>query len=248
MRKAAVAFVFVALMACARATSGGDGASPSGPGGATAAHDGQQSGSGSGQSAQPARSFSELVGSAGTTPYKVSYRVSASAGGSNAGPAATAGPGSPFSATQIWYVSGERFRLDLNLSDSPTPTSTSIFVLPDGTFTCFIAPPAAAQCRRVSEGEGLGAANPGAAFDEEIRANPDAFGAQFSGTRQIAGTSASCYGLNGAAAGFGQATICYTGGGVPLFYQFDVFGLGFTMEATSFGLATDTDFRLPAQP
>jgi hypothetical protein len=101
-------------------------------------------------------------------------------------------------------------------------------VLPDGTHTCFIAPPAAAQCRRVSEGEGLGA-NPGAAFDEQIRANPDAFSAQFTGTRQIAGTSASCYGLNGAAAGFGQATICYTVAGVPLFYQFDVLGLGLTM-------------------
>jgi hypothetical protein len=247
MRKAAVAFVFVALVACGRATTGDEGAGPSGPGGATAAPDGQQSGSGSGQSGPPARSFSELVGTAGASPYKVSYRISAPGVGTDAVPPATAAPGSPFSATQSWYVSGERFRLDMAPSDSPVSTSTSIFVLPDGTFVCFNSPPAAAQCRRASEGEGLGA-NPAAAIDEQIRANPNAFGAQFTGTRSIAGTSASCYGLSGAAAGFGQASICYSGAGIPLLYQFDIAGFGFTMEATSVGAATDADFRLPAQP
>ena len=48
--------------------------------------------------------------------------------------------------------------------------------------------------------------------------------------------------MNGGAAGFSQGTICYTNAGIPLLYQFEGSGLGFTMEATSFTVPTDADF------
>jgi hypothetical protein len=181
-----------------------------------------------------ARPFRELAGAASASPYRVTYRVSSSAGGQ------------AVSATQTWYVSGRNFRMDLGVASAGGSGSFSVFVIPDGTYSCVTAAGASGtQCFGMPQAQAY-AQSPGAALDAEIRANPDAFGATYRDTRTIAGTSASCYGIAGTAAGFSQGTICYTSSGVPLLYQFDSSGLSFTMEATSFGVPTDADFRLPA--
>jgi hypothetical protein len=165
----------------------------------------------------------------------VTYRVSSTAGGQ------------ALSSTQTWYVSGQRFRMDLAITQGATSGSLSVFVIPDGTYSCLsggAAGAAGTQCFGVPQAQAY-AQSPGASFDAQIRANPDSFGATFKEGRSIAGTSASCYGLAGAVAGFTQGTICYTSAGVPLLYQFEASGLSFTMEATSIGTPTEADFTLP---
>jgi hypothetical protein len=187
------------------------------------------------------RPFGDVVRLAATNPYRVTYRVSSTTGGDS---------------EQTWYLSGPRVRMDL-------PTSTSIYVgpvdpvLPDGSFSCFNAAPLGVQCHIISTASILLEAHPfgitlGATFNARIRADPDSFDARFIGMRSIAGTSAACYALGGGVAGFSKATICYTDAGVPVLYQFaypyNELQLSITMEATSFGVATDADFRLPAPP
>ena len=180
-----------------------------------------------------ARAFRDLVGAANASPYKVSYRVTSTAGGQ------------AVSGSQTWYVSGQKFRMDLAMSQGASNGSISIFATPDGTFSCVAGGGAPAQCFGMPAAQAF-AQSPGASFDASIRQNPDAFGASFTDTRSIAGTSASCYSVSGTAAGFSKGTICYSSTGVPLLYQFDASGLGFTMEATSFGVPGDADFTLPS--
>jgi hypothetical protein len=224
MRKAALALRLVAAVGCGR----GGGSVPASSASAQSAAAGVTSAPGA-----SAKAFRELAASSNANPYKVTYKVSSSAG-------------SAISGTQTWYVSGSRFRMDLTVSASAQgPTSLSYVVIPEGTFSCVSGAGTAAQCFGVAGAQAL-AQSPGAAFDEQLRANPDAYGATFSGTRQIAGQSASCYGLSGTSVGFTQATICYTSTGVPLLYQLDASGLSVTMEATSFSVPIDADFALPA--
>jgi hypothetical protein len=140
-----------------------------------------------------------------------------------------------------------RFRMDLTAASDQGSGTFSFFVIPEGTHSC-ISGSGAAQCFGVAGAQAYGQ-SPAAGFDAQIRANPDQFGATFTGTRQIAGASALCYGVSGTSAGFTQGTICYTETGVPLLYQFDAAGLSFTREATSYSVPTDADFKLlaPAQ-
>jgi hypothetical protein len=225
MRKAALALTLVTTMACAGGGAAGPG-STAGDAQATGAPATSVPGS-------SAKAFRDLAASSNASPYRVTYKVSSSAG-------------SAMSGTQTWYVSGPRFRMDLTMSATAQgPTSLSYFVIPEGTFSCVSGAGITAQCFGVAGAQAF-AQSPGAAFDEQLRANPDAYRATFSGTRQIAGQSASCYGVSGTSVGFTQATICYTSTGVPLLYQLDASGLSVTMEATSFSVPIDADFALPA--
>ena len=226
MRKEALA-VALALASC-----GGSGTAGTAPSGGA----GQSTAASAPSTASPgpsARAFRDLVGAANASPYKVSYRVTSTAGGQ------------AVSGSQTWYVSGQKFRMDLALSQSGSAGSISIFATPDGSFSCVGQGGAPAQCFGLPAAQAF-AQSPGAAFDASIRQNPDAFGASFTDTRSIAGTSASCYSVSGTASGFSKGTICYSGTGVPLLYQFDASGLSFTMEATSFGVPGDGDFTLPS--
>lgn len=226
MRKTALALLLATVTACGGSTGAGGAYTSDGPGARPSA---APSGAG-------ARAFRDVVGSASSSPYKVTYRVSSSAGGQ------------AVSGTQTWYVSGQKFRMDLTVAQGGTTGAISIFATPDGTYSCVGSGTGPSmQCFGLPQSQAF-AESPAASFDASIRQNPDAFGATFSGSRTIAGTSASCYGVNGSAAGLSQGTICYSGNGVPLLYQFDSSGLGVTMEATSFGVPSDADFALPATP
>lgn len=221
MNKGALALVVVLATAC-----GGAGGAASG------VTTGGASPTGTSASGSAARPFRDIVGAANSSPYKVTYRVSSTAGGQ------------AMSSMQTWYVSGQRFRMDLAVTQGTTTGSVSIFATPDGTYSCVSGSGSAAQCLGLPQAEAY-AQSPAASFDAAIRQNPDSFGASFAGTRTIAGTNASCYGVSGTAVGFSQGTICYTNTGVPLLYQFDASGLSFTMEATAFSVPTDADFALP---
>jgi hypothetical protein len=223
MRRGFLALAFVVAAACGGSPST-TAASPTGSAPtATAVTQATAASSPSGNA------FRNITSAGASTPYKVTYQISSSAGGQ------------AFGTSQTWYVSGKNFRMDLNLGPG---SSLSIFVIPEGSFTC-IGTGTEAQCSSTPGGAAL-AQSPAAGFDADIRANPDAYGATFKETRTIAGTSASCYRLAGTAAGFSQGTVCYTSSGVPLFQQFDASGFSFTMEATAFGVPSDADFKLPA--
>ena len=224
MRKQTLAVALVLVSACGGAGSAGTAPSNVAPtaAGASAASPGAS-----------ARAFRDLVGAANASPYKVSYRVTSTAGGQ------------AVSGSQTWYVSGQKFRMDLAVAQGGSTGSISIFATPDGTFSCVAGGGAPAQCFGMPAAQAF-AQSPGASFDASIRQNPDAFGASFTDTRSIAGTSASCYSVSGTAAGFSKGTICYSSTGVPLLYQFDASGLSFTMEATSYGVPGDADFTLPS--
>jgi hypothetical protein len=226
MRRGLVALAFVAAAACGGAPST---TATSPTGNASTATPGTQA---TATSSPSGNAFRNITSAGANTPYKVTYQISSSAGGQ------------AFGTSQTWYVSGKNFRMDLSIAPG---TSISVFVVPEGSYTCITGTGTAAQCSSTPGGAAF-AQSPAAGFDADIRANPDAYGAIPKEARTIAGTSASCYGLAGTGTGFTQGTVCYTSSGVPLFQQFDAAGLSFTMEATAFGVPSDADFKLPAPP
>jgi hypothetical protein len=224
MRRGFLALAFVAVAACGGSPST-TAASPTGNAPTATA-----SAQATAASSPSGNAFRNITAAGANTPYKVTYQITSSAGGQ------------AFGTSQTWYVSGKNFRMDLGILQG---TSISIFVIPEGSYTCLSSTGTATQCSSTPGGAAF-AQSPAAAFDADILANPDAYGATFKETRTIAGTSASCYAVAGTASGFSQGTICYTSSGVPLFQRFDASGLSFTMEATAFGVPSDADFKLPA--
>jgi hypothetical protein len=182
--------------------------------------------------------FADILRSGKLTSYRVSYKMTTTGSGQDTG-----------ALEQTWYFKPPNTRLDFAMSDGYGGTSKiSMFYLATGSYFCTIATEGN-TCMQVAA-DGAGAQNLGFEIQDSFQNDPSAFNATISTGRSIAGQTALCYVIKGAAAViFSEGTFCYTQTGVPLLSQWSAAGSSFTMEATSFTAdVPDSDFVLPATP
>jgi hypothetical protein len=228
--------ITVLLVAC------GGGGTPAATPGTQAANE-SAAPSAAGATAAPSEaaagpSFADILRSGKLTSYRVSYKMTTTGAGQDTG-----------ALEQTWYFKPPNTRLDFSMSDGYGGTSKiSMFYLSTGSFFCTVAPEGT-SCLQVAA-DGAGAQNLGFEIQDSFQDDPGAFDAAFREQRTIAGQSALCYVIKGAAAVmFSEGTFCYTRTGVPLLSQWAAAGSSFSMEATNFTTEVpDTDFKLPATP
>jgi hypothetical protein len=178
-------------------------------------------------------SFGQILGSAATSEYKVTYKLLATDGGE-----------------QSWYSKPPKARYDFISSVSGQTATVSIYSLPDGTFMCFGGTAQTAQCIGMT---GLSTAlqqNPAALYQQTMIQHPDQFSAVLVETRQIAGQQAQCFDVKAAVAiaALTDGRFCYSAQGILLLQRFSAERDGQDMEATTVSMTVpDSDFTLPAQ-
>jgi hypothetical protein len=230
---AALVFAFVIAASC------GGTATPSGTtGGAAATNAVATSTAATGVASSGSPSFMQILGSAKTSEYKVTYKLTGT-GGAEA-----------LSGEQSWYFKPPKARFDFSSTMSGQTGTISLFALPDGTFMCFGGSGQSAQCIGMSGLDTALQQNPAAAFQESFIQHPDQYTGVLVETRQIAGQQAHCYDVKAgaAAAGLADGRFCYSAQGIPLLQRFGVQGGTWSMEATNLSTTVpDSDFTLPAK-
>jgi hypothetical protein len=180
----------------------------------------------------------DLLSAAKLSEYKITYKITASGQGAEA-----------MSGDQTWYFKPPRSRFDFSSTFGGQTTTISFFSLPDGSYYCFAAPGAGAQCLSVG---GVGSPldqNAAAVTQRSLVDNPDKFGAAYKESKTIAGQTALCYDVTGAAGTFSSGTFCYSKTGLALLSTFSMQGASWSMEATNVSTTVaDSDFTLPAKP
>ena len=178
-------------------------------------------------------SFGQLLGSARTGEYKVTYKLSAAGAGE-----------------QSWYFKPPKARYDFSTTAGGQSSVVSIFALPDGTYMCFGGTGIAAQCIGMSGLDTALQQNPAALFQQSMFLHPEQFNAVLVETRQIAGQQAQCFDVKATVtvATLGDGRFCYSPQGIMLLQRFGAAGATLDMEATSFSTTVpDSDFTLPAK-
>jgi hypothetical protein len=178
-------------------------------------------------------SFGQLLGSARTSEYKVTYKLSAAGAGE-----------------QSWYFKPPKARYDFSTAAGGQTSVVSIYALPDGTYMCFGGTGVAAQCIGMSGLDTALQQNPAALFQQSMFQHPEQFNAVLVETRQIAGQQAQCFDVKATVtiATLGDGRFCYSPQGIMLLQRFGAGGATLDMEATSFSTTVpDSDFTLPAK-
>jgi hypothetical protein len=185
----------------------------------------------SGPSASSA-SFAQLLGSARTGEYKVTYKMAA--GGE-----------------QSWYSKPPKTRYDFGSTVSGQTSLVSIYSLPDGTYMCFGGTGVAAQCIGMTGLDTALQQNPAALYQQAVFQHPEQFTAVLVESRQIAGQQAQCFDVKSAVAIaiLTDGRFCYSSQGVLLLQRYGAGAGAYDMEATSMSTTVpDSDFTLPAKP
>ena len=178
-------------------------------------------------------SFGQILGSARTSEYKVTYKLTAVGAGE-----------------QSWYFKPPKARYDFSSSAGGQTSTVSIYALPDGTYMCFGGTGLAATCIGMSGLDTALQQNPAALFQQSMFQHPEQFNAVLVETRQIAGQQAQCFDVKStvAIATLGDGRFCYSPQGIMLLQRFGAGGAALDMEATSFSTTVaDSDFTLPAK-
>ena len=178
-------------------------------------------------------SFGQLLGSAKTSEYKVTYKLSAAGAGE-----------------QSWYFKPPKARYDFSTTAGGQSSVVSIYALPDGTYMCFGGTGVAAQCIGMSGLDTALQQNPAALFQQSMFQHPEQFNAVLVETRQIAGQQAQCFDVKSTVvvATLGDGRFCYSPQGIMLLQRFGAAGATLDMEATSFSTTVpESDFTLPAK-
>ena len=184
--------------------------------------------------------FADLLAAAKLSQYKITYKITTSGAGAEA-----------LSGDQTWYFKPPKARFDFSSNFGGQKTTISFFTLPEGSFYCFTAAGAGAQC--------FGVAGVGSPLDQNVAAqaqssllsNPAGYGATFKENKTIAGQQGVCYDVKASAAttAFTAGTFCYSKDGLALLSNFSAQGSTWSMEATNVSLTVpDSDFTLPAKP
>jgi hypothetical protein len=183
-------------------------------------------------------SFGQILSSAKSSEYKVTYKVTPPAGADG--------------GEQSWYIKPPTRRYDFSSSVSSQTATVSLYALPDGTYMCFVGTGQTAQCIGMSSLDTALQQNPAALYHESMVQHPDQFNAVLVETRQITGQLAHCYDVKsvaGASTTLTDGRFCYSAQGIPLLQRFAVPGGTSSMEATKLSTTVpDSDFTLPAQP
>jgi len=232
---AALLFAFVVAAAC-----GGTNTPATTTGGASATSAaGSPGGTASGAAVAGSPSFSQILGSAKASEYKVTYKLTATGGAAS------------FSGEQWWFFKPPKARFDFSSTASGQTSTVSLFSLPDGTFMCFGAG-ATSQCIGMSGLDTALQQNPAALYQEALIQHPDQWNGVLVETRQIAGQQAHCYDVKpvaAATAGLTDGRLCYSTQGIPLLQRFAVQGGTWSLEATTLSTTVpDVDFTLPSAP
>jgi hypothetical protein len=229
----------VLVFALVIAASCGGTANPStSAAGATATSAAVASSASSGAPSGSSPSFSQIIGAAKASEYKVTYKLTATGGAEG------------FSGEQSWYFKPPKARFDFTSSVSGQAATISLFALPDGTYMCFGGTGQTAQCIGMSGLDTALQQNPAAAYQESFIQHPDQFSGVLVETRQIAGQQAHCYDVKASAtnAGLTDGRFCYSTQGIPLLQRFAVQGGTWSMEATNLSTTVpESDFTLPAK-
>src|SRR5678815_3835623 len=178
-------------------------------------------------------SFGQILSSARTSEYRVTYKLTAAGAGE-----------------QSWYFKPPKARYDFSSNAGGQTSLVSIYALPDGTYMCFGGTGVAAQCIGMSGLDTALQQNPAALFQQSMFQHPEQFNAVLVETRQIAGQQAQCFDVKATVtiATLGDGRFCYSPQGIMLLQRFGAGGGALDMEATSLSTTVpDSDFTLPAQ-
>ena len=226
---AVLVFAFVIAASC-----GGSTPTSTGTTGATATNAVVATGTtASGAPSTAGASFGQILGSARTSEYKVTYKLSAAGAGE-----------------QSWYFKPPKARYDFSTTAGGQSSVVSIYALPDGTYMCFGGTGVAAQCIGMSGLDTALQQNPAALFQQSMFQHPEQFNAVLVETRQIAGQQAQCFDVKSTVvvATLGDGRFCYSPQGIMLLQRFGAAGATLDMEATSFSTTVpESDFTLPAK-
>ncbi|MGH2492519.1 MAG: hypothetical protein ACRDF9_13550 [Candidatus Limnocylindria bacterium] len=234
-RGSAAAFVFAFVIAAScGGTANPTGTTPSGAA-ATAPATG---GAATGAPTAGNPSFGQVLGSAKTGEYKVTYQQSTTG-------AVTA------TGEQSWYFKPPKTRFDFSSSTSGQTSTVSLYSLPDGVFMCFGGTGMTAQCIGMSGLDTALQQNPAALYQSSMIEHPEQWNGVLTETRQIAGQQALCYDVKPVVPtpGLGEGRFCYSTQGIPLLQRFTIAGGTWSMEATKLSTTVpDSDFELPSKP
>jgi hypothetical protein len=176
--------------------------------------------------------FSGLADKFGKATFKVTYQLS---GG---GAAATQG-------SMIWYKKGDNLRMDIAGEVAGQQGNVILIILPDTTYYCTSAPEMgeSGTCFSAPSEAGQGVSQTAADLEKTLT-DPNLEVVSTS-SRSIAGEDAKCYTVRSPDIE-GEAELCMSGDGVPLFSKETVQGAETTMEATDFSHnVSDSDFEPP---
>jgi hypothetical protein len=235
---AVFAFAFVIAASC------GGGTTPTGTAASGAAATNAAVASGGAASGAPTSgspSFSQILGSAKASEYKVTYTLTATGGAAG------------FTGEQSWYSKPPKSRFDFTSGASGQTATVSLFTLPDGVFMCFGGAGQTAQCIGMTGVDTALQQNPAALFQESMTEHPEQWNGVLVETRQIAGQQAHCYDVKPVGpiqgGGLTDGRYCYSAQGIPLLQRFAVQGGTWSMEATKLSTTVpDSDFALPSKP
>lgn len=240
-KRAALALSCALVVACGAPASTDATASSSGAAATAVAAPATQAAAATSVPAKPTSAsqpkLADVLAAAKATSYKVTYKVTVSGA-------------TGLSGDQTWYVKPPRSRFDFSNTLGGQKTTISSFTLPEGSYYCFAAVPADAQCFTVT---GVGSPldqNAAVVAQRGIIDHPEQYGATFKETKTLAGQQALCYDVTGTAPGaLSAGTFCYSKEGIALLSSFSVGGAAWSTEATEFSTRVpDSDFTLPAKP
>ncbi|HKW79340.1 MAG TPA: hypothetical protein VJQ09_09555 [Candidatus Limnocylindria bacterium] len=178
-----------------------------------------------------AQNFSDVVHLGALSTYRIAYvyRVSSN--------------GQTLTLESTWYVRPPEMRWDFI---SPLGGASSFYILKDGVFVCSAAGQPTPSCFAAGSG-GAAQESTAAQVQQIIRDHPERFIARPVDPRVVAGIKAQCYAVRDVSAQYGQGTLCFSAGGLPLFSEFQMAGDGFSLEATSINsTVSEADLQLPA--
>jgi hypothetical protein len=177
----------------------------------------------------------ELAGLAekfGKATFKVTYQLSGGGAGVTEG-------------SLTWYKKGDNLRMDMTGEAGGQQTSAIFIVRPDTSYYCSNGPEVSGggSCFATPSDEGAGVGDTAAELEKTLT-DPN-LNIVSTSSRNIAGEDAKCYTVQSPDIE-GEAELCMSSDGVPLFSKSTVEGAEMTMEATDFSHdVSDDDFEPP---
>ena len=177
----------------------------------------------------------ELAGLAdkfGKATFKVTYQLSGAGAGVTEG-------------SLTWYKKGDNLRMDMTSESGGEQTSAIFIVRPDTSYYCSNGSEVggAGSCFATPSDEGVGMGDTAAELEKTLT-DPN-LNIVSTSSREIAGEKAKCYTVQSPDIE-GEAELCMSSDGVPLYSNETTEGGEMTMEATDFTHdVSDNDFEAP---
>ena len=175
--------------------------------------------------------FSGLAEKFGKSTFKVTYQLSGAGAGITGG-------------SMTWYKKGDNLRIDMTSESGGQQASLIMITLSDKSYLCTSTPElgGGGSCFVTPSSEGTGVSEMVSGLESTL--SDPSVDIVSTSSRKIAGEDAKCYTMQ--SPDEGEAEICMSSEGVPLFSKETVEGAETTMEATAFSHdVSDSDFEPP---